>query len=171
MIALLRTYMDIIALRKGPDSIPASWLVFGISLGLLALAWLVQAMLIELPAAGVLAALIAYAMALAFYSAIVFLFGFPARLLQMLSTLIACGSIVAILSAASGILFGQLLGAAAGNSISTLVFFWSVPVKGHVVARTIEKHWFFGVGIAMLAFILRFGIETSYLAQQQGSAL
>lgn len=171
MIALLKTYLDVIALRRGPDAVPASWLVLAFSVALLMLAWVTQLRQAGAPLSGVAPALLAYLVALAFYAAVVVFFGYPARLLQMFSTLIACGSILAILSAASAILVGALLGTVVGNLLSLFVFLWSIPVKGHIVARTVGKHWFFGVAIAMLAFMIRFGIETAYVARQQGAAL
>ena len=86
----------------------------------------------------------------------------------MLSALIACGSLLAMFSVAAGVLILPLLGDAVANAIGILIFFWSVPVKGHIVARTLDKHWFIGIAIAVIEFVLRFTIETSLLASQQG---
>lgn len=171
MKALLKTYVDIIALRKGPDAIPASWLILYASLGMLGIAWLVQLSLIDAPLAGVVPALVAYGVALAFYSAVVVLFGYRRRVMQMLSTVIACGSIIAVVSAVSGTLIAPLIGQPLASSVAMLIWFWSVPVKGHVIAKTIEKHWFLGIAIAMLAFVLRFGVESSLFIRQQGAVL
>jgi hypothetical protein len=30
-----------------------------------------------------------------------------------------------------------------------LIWFWSIPVEGHIIARTIERQWFFGFLIAL----------------------
>ena len=49
MLVLLKTYLDIIALRKGPDAVPASWLVLNLSLAILAFAWLFQVSLADDP--------------------------------------------------------------------------------------------------------------------------
>ncbi|MDX1482364.1 MAG: hypothetical protein R3315_11845 [Woeseiaceae bacterium] len=171
MIALFRTYLDVIFLRKGPDAIPASWLVLYVSLAILAVSWSLQLLQSSASLAAVAIALVAYALALLFYSAIVVLFGFGRRLLQMLSTLIACGSIIALTSAAIGVLLEPLAGGVAAATISSLVWFWSVPVKGHIIAVTIEKHWFVGIGIAMLAYIFRYGIVSSFVLQQQSGAV
>ena len=93
MIALLRTYLDVIALRKGPDAIPPSWLLLVFSFGLLAIAWTLQFALMDGPVSGVLPALFAYALALGFYASGASAMGFRSRVLQMLSTLVACGSL------------------------------------------------------------------------------
>ena len=169
MIALLKTYLEIIALRRGPELIPASWLVLLVSLGLLTLAWTVQLSLIDVPEGTVMPALIAYGAALGFYSIVVSSLGFRRRLLPMISAIIACGSIIAVLSTVGAMFLAPITGAVVANSFATLVWFWSVPVKGHVVARTVNKHWFFGIGVAMLAFVLRFGVEASLIARLKDS--
>ena len=171
MIALLRTYLDVILLRKGPDAIPASWLMLYVSLGILTLSWVVQLLQVPASPSAVGVALLAYALALAFYSTIVILFGFGRRLLQMLSTLIACGSLIALTSSAISIVLEPVAGRVAAATIASLVWFWSVPVKGHIISVTIEKHWFIGIGIAMLAYIFRYGIVSSFVLQQQGAAV
>ncbi len=170
MIALLRTYLDVIALRKGPDAIPPSWLLLFVSFGLLAIAWVLQFALLNGPVSGVLPALLAYLLALGFYASVASALGFRRRVLQMLSTIVACGSLLAIVSATTSILLRPILGAQIAVSLGTLIWFWSVPVKGHIVARTVQKHWFFGIGIAMLAFILRFGVEASFFSSAEASA-
>ena len=45
--------------------------------------------------------------------------------------------------------------------IATLIIFWSVPVEGHIMARAIGQHWFIGIGIAVIAFMLQYGIQSA----------
>ena len=47
MLVLFKTYLDMIALRRGPDAIPRSWLVLFVSVAMLAGAWSFQVMLIQ----------------------------------------------------------------------------------------------------------------------------
>ena len=163
MFVLFKTYLEMIALRKGPDAIPASWLVFYLSVALLGFAWVVQvAMLDSLGEGRLWPAFAGYLLALFFYAAVVFVFGHPSRLLQTLSSIIACGSILALASVAEYVAMSPLLGADVAGTLSTLIWFWSVPVKGHVIAHAIQQHWFVGVTIAVSAFIMRFGVETAF---------
>lgn len=165
VFVLLKTYLEMIALRKGPDALPASWLVFYFSVALLAVAWFLQiAMLNNLGEGRLWPAFGGYLLALFFYGAVVYVFGFPSRLLQTLSSIIACGSILAVVSAAVYVVMSPLLGADVAGAVGTLVWFWSVPVKGHVVAQSIQQHWFVGVTIAVSAFIMRIGVETAFAA-------
>lgn len=166
MLVLLKTYLDMIALRKGPNAIPASWLVFLLSVAMLAAAWFLQVGLVDdLDSGRLWPAFTGYLLALMFYGAVVYAFGFSARLLQTLSSIIACGSILAVLSAAGIVVLAPLLGADIAGIIGTLIWFWSVPVKGHVVAQAIQQHWFVGITVAVSAFIMRFGVETAFATQ------
>jgi hypothetical protein len=38
----------------------------------------------------------------------------------------------------------------------SLVLLWSVPVEGHILARTIDRHWYVGIVVAMAVFIFQF---------------
>lgn len=165
MRTLLRTYLEIIALRKGPEVIPASWLVLCVSLALLALFWVLQISVVEtLQAPQIIAALAGYALALAFYGVVVYVTGHGARLLPALSAIIACGSIISAVALLESLVMSNFVGEAVAADVATLIWFWSVPVKGHVVARTIRQHWFVGITIAMSAFILRLGVQAAFVA-------
>ena len=164
MRVLLRTYLDIIALRKGPEVIPASWIIFAVSLGMLAAFWALQIALIEqLVLRQVFAALIAYALALAFYGTIVVMCGFTDRLLPALSAIVACGSAISAVALLVAQLLAPFVGRDVATDLSLLLWFWSIPVKGHIVARTIRQHWFVGIAIAMSAFVLRLGVEAAFV--------
>lgn len=166
MLVLLKTYLDIIALRKGPDAVPASWLVLYLSLAILAFAWLFQVGLADDPDPRVLViGFAAYLLTLLFFGAIVYLYGFSDRLLQTLSSIIACGSLIAVAAAIVSLLLGPMIGSTEAGLLAALIWFWSVPVKGHIIARSIEQHWFVGIAFAVSAFILRLGIETAFSIQ------
>ena len=163
MWVLLRTYLDIIALKKGPETIPSSWLVLAISFAMLGVFWVLQITAVDsLAVRNIIVAIFGYALALAFYGVIVFLSGYGPRLLPALSSIIACGSIISAVALAESMLLSPLIGQDVATDLATLIWFWSVPVKGHVVARTIEQHWFVGITIAMSAFILRLGVEAAF---------
>ena len=164
MWVLIKTYLEIIALRKGPEAIPASWLVLYLSVAMLSVFWLLQIAADDnLNMDRIVPSLIGYGLALVFYGSVVYLSGFPQRLLPALSTIIACGSIISAIALAESQLLGPFLGPGVAADLAMLIWFWSVPVKGHVMARTIEQHWFVGIVIAMSAFILRIGIEIAFV--------
>ena len=42
-----------------------------------------------------------------------------------------------------------------------LLLFWSVHVKGHIIARTINREWYVGLVIAIAVFILQYAFSTA----------
>jgi hypothetical protein len=64
--------------------------------------------------------------------------GFRRRFMPTVSCIMACGSILTILMVASFV-----------------VLVWSVPVKGHIIARAIERHWYVGIAISLAIFVMQ----------------
>lgn len=165
MLTLLRTYVDMIALRKGPDAVPASWLVLCMSILLLVLSSYCAAALIDgVRTQNQLLTYAGYLLGIFFYGAVIYVAGFAGRLLQTISAIIACGSIITLLFVAEYVLFAPLLGDDVAGVVATLIIFWSVPVEGHLISRAIQQHWFVGITVAMAAFILQLGFQSAFNA-------
>lgn len=141
---------------------PASSVVLCISLAMLMLSSYVVVALVGVREGHSYAtALLAYALGLAFYAAIIFITGHAARLLQAITSIVACGALITLLFAAEFYLLQPLLGQNFAGLIATLIVFWSVPVEGHIMAAAINQHWFVGIVIAMIAFILQYGLQAA----------
>ena len=165
VLVLLKTYFEMILLRRGPDAVPASWLVLSASVGILGVGWVIQVGLAENADPRVLSiGFVAYLLTLVFFGAIVYLYGHSRRLLQTLSSIIACGSIIAVVAALVAELLAPLIGREA-LVLQYLMWLWSVPVKGHIIARAIQQHWFIGFAFAISAFLLRDGVQTAFTIQ------
>lgn len=166
MLTLLKTYIDIIALRRGPEIVPSSWVVLLMSVVMMAVASYSVTVLV---AAGqernFLLTLFAYGMGLAFYAAVILLAGRPGRVLVALSCIIGCGSLITLLFVAEWVLMSPLLGREVAGLLATLIILWSVPVEGHIVARTIEQRWAVGIAVALVALVMQYGIESMLGAQ------
>ncbi len=161
VLLLLKTFIDIIALRRGPESIPSSWVVLAVALLLMLLSSYAAVTLIEVPGErNHLVTWSAYAAGLAFYGAVVYLAGHAGRLLPTLTAIIACGALITLLFVAEFVLFTPLLGRDVAGLLATLIVFWSVPVEGHIMARAIGQHWFVGIVIAIVAFTLQYGLQS-----------
>lgn len=166
VLLLLKTYLEMIALRKGPDAVPSSWLVLYLSIAIFVAGWFLQLAMLGNGGEGRLwPAFAGYLLELFFYGAVIFIFGFSHRIKQSMSAIIACGSIIAVISVFEFVLLSPLLGSVAARALGELLWYWSVPVKGHIVALAIQQHWFVGVTIAMAAFIMRIGVQTAFAAQ------
>jgi hypothetical protein len=102
---------------------------------------------------------------LAFYTLLLFATGNRQRFLQTLSAIVGCSSLLTLLFVAEYVLFRPFLGARIAGIIATLIIFWSVPVEGHIISRAIGQHWFVGIAIAILAFVLQIGFQTALSGQ------
>ena len=161
---LLKTLLDIIALRKGPDAIPYSLGLSGVVVAL----WLGVSFMVVLINGGggegsFLRGTALSLIALLIYSVIVILMRRQARLLQTLTAVVGCGAVISAVYAAEIVLLTPLLGQTGTSMLALLTIFWSVPVEGHIIARAIDRSWYVGIVIATLVFSLQLYVQFSIL--------
>ncbi len=153
-------------LRKGPDRVPASWLVFLFALALMQLTSFIGASLIDYgDNYSHLLAFMSNLLGMCVYAAILFVTGFANRFLQTVSAIVACGAILGLLFVASYVMLTPFLGKDIAVILATLFIFWSVPVEGHIIARAIEQNWYLGIAIAMVVFIVQYGFQSMLLGR------
>lgn len=160
VLALLRIWFDIIRLRKGPDAVPRSPVVFALAVAL----WLASGITLVLMferfdmkdfIVGVLTSVIG----LVCYAAILNFFSRAERLLQTLSAIIGCGALLTIAFAAGSALLTPLVGAGLTGNIVFLILLWSVPVEGHIISRAIGQHFFIGLVFALTVLFLQLYVD------------
>jgi peptidoglycan/LPS O-acetylase OafA/YrhL len=147
-------------LRKGPEHVPRSWLVLLLAVGLMVLSVFCANVLV--PSTGERDYFVIYTSSLVgllIYSGVLFVTGYGRRLLPVLSAIIACGSILTLLFVAEYVMLQPFLGVRIASILATLIIFWSVPVEGHIIARAIQQHWFAGIAIAMVVFIMQVAFQ------------
>ena len=153
VLALLQTFFDIVRLRKGPDAIPYSPVVFAITLLLWAVAGLPAYAVIEpfeiseMP----VNTLISFVGA-GIYAAVAAGFNKRPRTLQMLTAIFGAATILELLIFVVYAALNVVTDAQTALILATLVALWSVAVDGHIVARTIDKEFFVGFLIALFVF-------------------
>ena len=149
-------------LRKGPEQVPDSWLVFLFAIALMQFASFVAATLINLGEnySHVLT-LITNLLGMAIYSAVLLLTGHLGRFVPIMSAVIACGSVLTLLFVAAFVLLNPFLGGDIAVVVATLIIIWSIPVEGHIIARGIEQHWYIGIVIAMTVFITQYAFQST----------
>ena len=153
-------------LRKGPEQVPASWLVFMLAVALMQLTSFVGATLIDYgDNYSHLLAFISNLLGMSIYAAILFVAGFANRFLQTISAIIACGAILGLLFVFSYVMLAPFLGKDIAVVLAMLFIFWSVPVEGHIIARAIEQNWYLGIAIAMVVFIVQYGFQSMLLGR------
>lgn len=156
VLALLETLFDIVRLRKGPDAIPYSWIMSLVALTM----WLVSGLVImlmtpELDDRDYLISTFTGVVGLACYAGIVVLSDYTPRLLQTLTAILGCGALIGFLYIAAAVFLAPFLGANITDLVVTLILLWSIPVEGHIIARTIERHWYVGIVAAMAVFVFQ----------------
>ena len=153
MLALIETLFDIIRLRKGPDAIPHSTLLLVIITAMWVIAGAVMTLMTaELDQKDFVIGTLTGIAGLLVYAAIVVLAGKRARLMQAIMAFLGCGALLSLLFVAGNVFLTPLLSKNISSLIMTLVLLWTVPVEGHIISRTIERHWYIGVGIAVAVF-------------------
>jgi hypothetical protein len=159
---LLRTFFDIIRLRKGPEDVPDSPVVLLFACGLFALAMLVSGMLVQPQSNDSIYLSVAVSVAgYGLYWIVLSATGFTRRFLPTVSSIMACGSILTVLMVVAFLALNPVLGTNTAAIIAWLILIWSVPVKGHIIARAIGQHWYIGIAIALAIFIMqRFAYES-----------
>ena len=157
MIPLIRTLFDIVLLRKGPDAVPHSGLLFVMVLGMWLFSSLAGLALIDrFDENDFFLGLFSGIVGIACYSVVVVLGGYSARLLQTITTLIGCGALIFLAFVAEYVLFRPFVGERITGLIANLILLWSVPVEGHIIARAINRHWYIGILVAIAVFALQY---------------
>jgi hypothetical protein len=154
LLLLLRTFFDIIRLKKGPEHLPDSVLVLGFALVLFAFAMFVSAVLIQSDDSIVLSVAVSMVGYL-LYWVVLGVTGFVRRLVPTIAAIMACGSLLTILMVAAYVMLAPFLGTNLASLVAWLTLMWSVPVKGHIIARAIEQHWYIGIGISLAIYIMQ----------------
>ena len=153
MLALIETLFDIIRLRKGPDAIPHSTFLFVIITAMWVIAGAVMTLMTaELDERDFVIGTLTGIAGLLVYAAIVVLSGKRARLMQAIMAFLGCGALLSLLFVAGNVFLTPFLSKNLSSLIMTLVLLWTVPVEGHIISRTIERHWYIGVVIAVAVF-------------------
>lgn len=157
MRQLIQNFLDMIMLRKGADAIPSSWLVLIFSLVLLFISSLGVLFLVDSsPNQTPWINYLGYFLGIFFYSLILISYGFFERILQTISAIIACGSLITIMFVLEFILFAPFIGSNLAGLLASFIMLWSVPVEGHIISSAIERTRFLGIIIAIIALLLQF---------------
>lgn len=155
-MTLLATFFDIIRLRKAPDAIPYSWLLCFASV----MGWILTVLLAtflnkELDDNDFLLGVFVGVVGLACYAAILVSAGRTPRLLQTMTAVLGCSALINLFYVAARVFLAPFLGAGIAGLVAWLIIVWSIPVHGHIIARAIERHWYFGIAVALAVFVVK----------------
>ncbi len=170
LLHLLKTFIDITLLRKGPEDVPSSTSVLLFALGLLICAFALSA--VVAPGGGSANLAVSFfvtAISYVIFWLVLLVTGFSRRLVPTIASIMACGSILTLFQS---LIIGVLSVIATERTTATIVWLiavWGIPVKGNIIARAIEQHWFAGIAIAMSVFVLQYVVYFSLAKPAVGS--
>jgi hypothetical protein len=174
MLALLQTLFDIIRLRKGPDAIPKSSVLFAIVVAFWLLVDALAGIIIPSFGKSSVSGLAISALGVIVFALVATLDGRNARIMQMLTAMIGCGAVLGIaVTVTIGIVL-QLqsldIVPVVGVIVVWSITLFSIVVDGHILSRTLERPQITGVIIAFLVFALQYYLSVTFNPAQPAAA-
>ena len=161
VLTLFKTLGQIVLLQKGPQDIPHSSLLFVFVTAMWFLVDIISVMLIDTYTSSVFSIdVILAVVALGIYAIIINAFGRSDRLKQCFTAILGCSILFSIVLSGAQLVFPLLLAEGEVSWAVQLIWFWSIPVEGHIIARTIERQWFIGFLIALAVLIAQLQLLT-----------
>jgi hypothetical protein len=168
VLAIYHAFFEIIMQRRGPQDLPASGLLLGLSVAVYALVGVVL-LSFYISEPGLLFAELAINIAVVagFYTLVLAIRGFSARLLQTLTALFGCDAILSAFTVPFHGWHSMLepdspVGVLPLVGISLLLF-WTFAVAGHILRHALEIPLPGGVLVAMAQFAVGVGVTAKLL--------
>lgn len=156
VLTLIRTLIEIILLRKGPEALPRARIILVMMVGLWLLSSVVAIVNVESYTTSTFAlSLVVTLVGMIIYALLINAAGRIARLEQTLSAIIGCGSILSFVAILSEAVLPHMLGNEQVSAIVTMIWLWSLPVEGHIIARAIDRLWYVGFVAALMVFFVQ----------------
>lgn len=168
LLALLQTFFDILLIRKGPEDLPASRFLMWLAIAASVLLSLITAAVLLPPdqvRVDVTLALATFAGVL--YVSIVVVAGYGGRLTQFLIATFGTDALFTAIYLVGYLVLLAVAGQSVAQDVMGLFFYWSIVVQGHIIARTIGRHWLLGIAISIFVFILLLLMLWQMTAPQQ----
>ena len=154
---LLKTLVDITMLRKGPEALPPTWIVFYLTLGLWLIGILAMAAVVPgLAPADMLVDVAGWALSLALFAVVIVGMGFRHRLSQGLAAISGSGAVILYAQVVVAAIVLRLDAVSVAGLLFELLLIWAIFVAGRILAVTINVHPFVGVAISVIVYALRY---------------
>jgi uncharacterized membrane protein YeaQ/YmgE (transglycosylase-associated protein family) len=150
VLTLFKTFIEIIFFRKGPGDIPHSPVLLLMVSAFWCLTDVVASMVMQSnQREGLLFDLILAAAGLAIYAFIINSFGQSERIIRCFTAILGCSVIFSAVLLLAQIALPAVLTSDETGLAVQIIWLWSIPVEGHIIARTINRQWVFGFLIAI----------------------
>jgi len=166
MLALLKTLLDIIRLRRGPDAIPYSSLLLAMVVALWIFVEILGGLIVPRFRGPTASGLAITLLGLVIFALMATLEGRKERMMQMLTAMIGCGALFGFaltLVLAVALRFQQFQPVTLLALLSVwAVTLFSVAVDGHILSRTLERPRLLGIIVAFLVFALQYYLSLTF---------
>ncbi len=161
VLTLFKTFFEIILLRKGPGDIPHSSTLFIVVTAIWFLVGIVAVMIVDTyKSSGLFVDLILAIVGLGIYAIVVNAFGKSERLLRCLTAILGCGIVFSVVLFSVPLVLPFLLTADEIEWAVQVIWFWSIPVEGHILAGTVGRPWLIGFLIALTVLFAQLQLFT-----------
>lgn len=170
MLQLIRAWLDICLFRKGPQDLPVSGFLPGLSLA----CYVLVSFLVASPSSGIVAAVqlaaLDVVMLIVFVSVLLYLQSKTERLGQTLSAMAGSGSLMGVfalplvLLVDPGLPADQLSPLLTGSWLSLLI--WNLFVMAHIMRHALSTSFAVGLGAAVLYALVSMQIVATLFPQQ-----
>lgn len=159
----MRAFLDVILLRKGPENLPKSLLLLAMAVVMVIVSQLLLHVMVETNySADLFLEFATELVKVGSYVAVLFASGFISRIAQTMTAIIGCTAIMVLLFIAIFALSRPFIGYELAGAIAWFVTPWLILVEGHIISRAIQQHWFTGIAIAVVIFILQLGFYVTF---------
>jgi hypothetical protein len=172
MSHLITTWLNICLLRAGPQDLPASQTLLGLTMSSYVLVSLLLSLPVYPAGTAVLVAMLDLGLLVAFAAALLYLFGKWARFQQTLTALTGTGTLLGLLALPLVYLVFQgpeenrLAGLAA--LFWLFLFGWSLLVVAHIMRHALSISFLYAIGISVLYTLVALQLMAALFPGQAG---
>jgi hypothetical protein len=160
---ILKAFIDVFLLRKGPDDLPKSSLLLAVAIGMsIVVNFLFYAIIeSELPT-NLFLEFATELVKITSYLLILVVFGLVSRVMQTMTAIIACNAILGLLLTVILMVSQQFLNKELDAAFAWFITCWLILVEGHIISRAAKLHRVTGIAIAVVIFILQLGFYFTF---------
>ena len=150
-------------MREGPDALPRSGLLLGVTLAAIIAVTVAEAQVIvaEEPLKHVVF-FATMAFGIAAYWLVLQVAGYPQRFVQTVIAGAGCGALLSVISVMLYLALQPIIGMENAFDIRLLILLWSLTVDGHIIARATAQHLVVGLSVACAIFFVQIVIYSAF---------
>ena len=152
---LLKTFFDLLLLRPGPERVPRSSFLLVLAAATSVVLSVATTRLIfpELPLQ-FLTTIVLVTVTVAYYYAVLMFAGHTERFAPTMTAIFGADVLLTLIYTAVYFLIAVVADRNSALILILLISYWSIPVQGLIISRSIAQHWAVGFGIALLCHLI-----------------